>query len=226
MSIKSIIGATCLALVSFNANAVVINTLNGIDYEWLELTETAGLSRNQVEARLDDVNDVLYGYEYASRQLVEDLFLSYTSWNGLNGYIGESTAVYGVGVLLSDLGALNSGSYGATYSMTTADGYLREYDSYSQSYGMYGTTVECGSYTCLSRTLGYTSNADPSVAWIDHNWGYNAGTVTPLTWYMDSPKDMGGSYLVKVSAVPVPAAVWLFGSGLLGLVGIARRKKR
>jgi hypothetical protein len=29
-----------------------------------------------------------------------------------------------------------------------------------------------------------------------------------------------------VAAVPVPAAVWLFGSGLLGLVGIARRKKR
>lgn len=28
------------------------------------------------------------------------------------------------------------------------------------------------------------------------------------------------------TAVPVPAAVWLFGSGLLGLVGIARRKKK
>lgn len=28
-----------------------------------------------------------------------------------------------------------------------------------------------------------------------------------------------------VSAVPVPAAVWLFGSGLLGLAGVARRKK-
>ena len=27
------------------------------------------------------------------------------------------------------------------------------------------------------------------------------------------------------AAVPVPAAVWLFGSGLLGLVGVARRKK-
>jgi hypothetical protein len=27
------------------------------------------------------------------------------------------------------------------------------------------------------------------------------------------------------TVVPVPAAVWLFGSGLLGLVGIARRKK-
>lgn len=33
------------------------------------------------------------------------------------------------------------------------------------------------------------------------------------------------SYVGQVSAVPVPAAVWLFGSGLLGLVGISRRKK-
>ncbi len=29
---------------------------------------------------------------------------------------------------------------------------------------------------------------------------------------------------VQVTPVPVPAAVWLFGSGLLGLVGVARRK--
>ena len=30
---------------------------------------------------------------------------------------------------------------------------------------------------------------------------------------------------MEVTAVPVPAAVWLFGSGLLGLAGIARRKR-
>ena len=29
----------------------------------------------------------------------------------------------------------------------------------------------------------------------------------------------------SVTTVPVPAAAWLFGSGLLGLIGIARRKK-
>ena len=29
---------------------------------------------------------------------------------------------------------------------------------------------------------------------------------------------------VNVAPVPIPAAVWLFGSGLLGLIGIARRK--
>ena len=29
----------------------------------------------------------------------------------------------------------------------------------------------------------------------------------------------------EFSPVPVPAAVWLFGSGLLGLIGAARRKE-
>jgi hypothetical protein len=29
---------------------------------------------------------------------------------------------------------------------------------------------------------------------------------------------------IPASVVPVPAAVWLFGSGLLGMVGVARRK--
>jgi hypothetical protein len=39
----------------------------------------------------------------------------------------------------------------------------------------------------------------------------------------------GGKYTITMSAdpapVPVPAAAWLLGSGLLGLVGIARRKE-
>jgi len=31
--------------------------------------------------------------------------------------------------------------------------------------------------------------------------------------------------IVKLSAVPLPPALWLFGAGLLGLIGISRRKK-
>ena len=33
------------------------------------------------------------------------------------------------------------------------------------------------------------------------------------------------TYAIEVSPVPLPAAIWLFGSGLIGLIGIARRKK-
>ena len=36
---------------------------------------------------------------------------------------------------------------------------------------------------------------------------------------------VGISGFVQQTVVPVPAAVWLFGSGLLGLIGVARRKK-
>jgi len=35
----------------------------------------------------------------------------------------------------------------------------------------------------------------------------------------------GGGLVFVPSSVPIPPALWLFGSGLLGLVGLARRKK-
>jgi T5SS/PEP-CTERM-associated repeat protein len=50
-----------------------------------------------------------------------------------------------------------------------------------------------------------------------------------LAWQFDFLADAVGTAdvvrLSVVSAVPVPPALWLFGSGLLGLIGMARRKK-
>jgi hypothetical protein len=40
-----------------------------------------------------------------------------------------------------------------------------------------------------------------------------------------APSGLAGIQLLQVSAVPVPGAIWLFGSGLLGMVGMAIRKK-
>ena len=53
-----------------------------------------------------------------------------------------------------------------------------------------------------------------------------------LTEYTLNPWASGGVAInpdyvngtVEVSAVPLPAAIWLFGSGLLGLISVARRK--
>jgi len=44
--------ATALIL-STSVSASIINNLNGVNYEWLELTETVGLSRDAVEYNLD-----------------------------------------------------------------------------------------------------------------------------------------------------------------------------
>jgi len=49
-----------------------------------------------------------------------------------------------------------------------------------------------------------------------------------LLWDLTLYEDFSGSTDVlrlSVSQIPIPAAVWLFGSGLIGLIGIARRKQ-
>ena len=37
---------------------------------------------------------------------------------------------------------------------------------------------------------------------------------------------VGTNYVVSSSAVPIPAAVWLLGSGLVGLVALRRRMRK
>jgi hypothetical protein len=64
-----------------------------------------------------------------------------------------------------------------------------------------------GSATFTGQTFSTLGISSGSYQW---TWGSGA-TADSLT--------------LNVGAVPVPAAVWLFGSGLLGLVGMARRKK-
>ncbi|WP_206609541.1 VPLPA-CTERM sorting domain-containing protein [Thiohalobacter thiocyanaticus] len=60
---------------------------------------------------------------------------------------------------------------------------------------------------------------------------YLAGTLpgfnSTVSTFASLDGTIGGSWDVnsfQTTVVPVPAAVWLFGSGLLGLVGIARRR--
>lgn len=46
-----------------------------------------------------------------------------------------------------------------------------------------------------------------------------------IAGFFDAATGETSAQFAGSSPVPVPAAVWLFGSGLLGLVGVARRKK-
>ena len=60
----------------------------------------------------------------------------------------------------------------------------------------------------LQNNVSAYTTADGDIAWIEK-------------------KITGGSidFSVATTVIPVPAAAWLFGSGLLGLVSVARRKK-
>jgi hypothetical protein len=46
-----------------------------------------------------------------------------------------------------------------------------------------------------------------------------------MTLWGNSDPILGLDLRIGLSPVPVPAVVWLFGSGLLGLIGVARRRK-
>lgn len=51
----------------------------------------------------------------------------------------------------------------------------------------------------------------------------NGFDATNANWSF-SAQETGSTYSMTVTAAPIPAAVWLFGSGLIGLIAVARRK--
>jgi len=46
-----------------------------------------------------------------------------------------------------------------------------------------------------------------------------------MSGFADVSAPQLGQYGIEISQVSIPAAVWLFGSGLLGFIGITRRRK-
>jgi len=80
-----------------------------------------------------------------------------------------------------------------------------------------GQFINLMSYYYWSSTE-YVATDGGAWGFVMGNHGYQGDYGQPDEYY---------AWAVKtgdVSAVPVPAAVWLFGSGLIGLVGFARRK--
>ena len=86
-----------------------------------------------------------------------------------------------------------------------------------------------GSFEIFRNSTSYSWN----ILWDITQQGNTANVTTldgdgdgiPGITLIDGPW-VGFSHAVNgtLTAVPVPAAVWLFGSGLIGLVGLARRK--
>ncbi len=63
-----------------------------------------------------------------------------------------------------------------------------------------------------------TSNSNPSPT-------FGIFSVSPISQFPGGPVPNPSNWVTGPAPVPIPAAAWLFGSGLLGLAGIARRNK-
>ena len=85
---------------------------------------------------------------------------------------------------------------------TDADGVA---DSWAAADTVTGATLDAG----LNATI-------VSAGTIGTAWGSFVNTPYTEVWSVS---------FTETSAVPIPAAVWLFGSGLVGLAGVARRRK-
>lgn len=85
---------------------------------------------------------------------------------------------------------------------------------------LYGASVNPGMNTSENTVVDYSAFLGAGEYRLVAIAG-GAGEPADIDYLIESSYALSASF----SAVPLPAAVWLFGSGLLGLVHIARRKK-
>jgi len=161
-----------------------------------------------------------------------DLLLS-SSWNpyGTAPYTGDNASngtVWGFGFALDDrwMNEASSGT-GTFYSLNSGDNSV---DTLLSNDFMTGATYRGGQAVAVDTAGGNITALSAGT------WGISGNTVNftidlagtgllgsdiAVRWAMTCAND---AIEGQISTVPVPAAAWLFGSGLLAMIGVARRK--
>lgn len=206
----------CLVLIPFTTKAALVNvdwktpgdnlitrdTISGL--EWLDLTETNHVSGDYVRTQLGSGGD-FEGFYIASAGEVVSLWVNF----GIDLSSGAPTNTPGydsnVDIAISWLGN------------TVSELDLTEYPA-----GVLGGTRTeiIGSPGNRYRRLGaYHHN------YIDQHTHYETISDYGLE-YIVGTEVLSGTYLARVTTVPLPPALWLFCSGLIGLIGITRKRHR
>ena len=155
------------------------------------------------------------------------------------GYVGGAPDV--VGSFDFDFGT-GTGAGGSMTSATPFFGFTWTAHDFVMTANMDGTVTaqipfdwgaplgtSCGVANCdipVVAVFSMTPTATPgefSVATLDGDGTGTPGTAMTAGPFVGFSPTFSGT--ATMQAVPVPAAVWLFGSGLVGLAGVARRRK-
>jgi hypothetical protein len=237
-----------------HASSILISTYNyhsASDYSDLQSSlEAAGHSVQFVDGTVSDsISDALGGGSYdqvfifdvtttnymssndlsalsafhnaASSMVLDTQSYNYLSWNrsDSNGIsfltnVADEFANYGGGIYLG-------ADHGTTWAMNT--------NAVLSAFGMDTVTDSISSeITSYDASSPLFDGVDPT-SWGNSSYGtaisgmQNGQLFDVLA--SDGTNALISASFVSASAVPVPAAVWLFGSGLLGLLGFSRQKK-
>ena len=188
--------------MSTGDNLITHDTETGL--EWLDLTETKKMNYNYISSQLGSGGE-FEGFRYATKNEMDSLFLAFDlpldAAAHINSEPAGDPAILNfnsiMGETLDDSGVY--GTYGIIGEVSTegAHHYLGVAYDYYNGVNLYSTSTI------------YSSIPDDAI-WDDPTSSIDYGGI--------------GSFLVRPAVVPVPAAVWLFGSGLIGLIGLARHK--
>lgn len=174
---------------------------------------------------------VSIGDWYGSPAYVHDITTSSVTGNIIDAqYLGDWNGNNDMPALLQwdATGLINAIGYGLQVGdKLSGNSLYRDYNNdhvYDPSELL---TANLGSATPYSDTLisglGIPLQGYAPLAATSASQGFTAGPFTGVVAYFDIGSG-NSMYVTSVSSVPVPAAMWLFGSGLLGLFGLARRK--
>ena len=208
---RQILGALLLAF-SFGANAALIDLyerdLNNYDdalltydsttgLEWLDLTESGGYSFNSMILELNDSGSAFYGFRHASK--AEVLALTVTA--GLTILNIPLESMHADVIALQNLVSMNHAESDKTIGFT-------------------GTQTPTDYPSC---TFSISVGTCHYLFMLDSNNGYGTVIENAGATRDNAIVTLEAHWLVRdANVVPVPAAVWLFGSDL-GLLGWMRK---
>lgn len=233
--LKTILALSCLTL-SIGTNAAILDLGNitrdtdtGLD--WLDLTESLGLSYNEVSAQLGAGGDY-EGYRYATVAELDQLITNF-------GYVAINTDCRGTS-LHCDTGMDSDSLIIEHMIRTLGDTKNQAFINNSSPFratpdggiGARGFIAppsdpmdgQLAFYADIDDGEGLFLNpeGDVFVDFSDSVVSF-AGSFDRIDLEIDQFGNFG-NFLVAPSAVPIPAAAWLLGSALLGL-GAAKRRK-
>ena len=229
--VKLIISSVCacLAACSLNVNsATYIN--DAIDQGWY--TSSGSSSGDNTSYSIGELNGEyrnwfafdLSGINLLAGESIISASLTVVK-GGYKGDAQEEWALTSIESNVSDL--INGTGTGLTIFDDLADG---------SAYGAATLTAAGGIDSLINVNLtgaNVFTDIDSSLASLDGLFaiGGYLSTIdsgnTEVLFNGTGGTDFFKSVLtIETTIVPVPAAVWLFGSGLIGLIGVARRKSR